>query len=328
MVQIKKGVCVLKINMTKILSMILTISIAVTSAAALSGCSSNDADDATADRASVSENVKGITSPTLVKTVTEYSRNFETQEWEKARVIDYTYENGYPTNVTAVEADGSAQSMTEYKYTFDGNLPVTGTYSNNNYTFTVEYNNGKPYQMTAKSKDGSSSQADYYQYANDDEYFTFLLHEEHLGASEGDGEVSGDKEETDSITVVSKDGLLVKTINTGMYANWNTGEKKEWQRFNGTYTVEYDADGIATLASGVFRAGPSWIQNKYAVTKENGRVTEAIVLSPNNETGDFDEFSKFIFEYTDTEISDSRYAMMINSFLLGETSSYYRYLWY
>ena len=143
-----------------------------------------------------------------------------------------------------------------------------------------------------------------------------------------DGEVSGDKEEMDSITVVSNGGLLVKATNTGMYANWNTGEKKEWQRFNGTYTVEYDADGIAALASGVFRAGPSGLQNKFAVTKENGRVTEAIVLIPNNETGGYDEFSKFTFEYADTEISDSRYAMMINSFLLGEANSYYRYLWY
>ena len=318
----------MKKSLIKIIGIFLTISIAVTSAAALSGCSSNDAGKATADSASVSENVKGIASPVLVKTVTEYSRNFETQEWEKARVIDYTYENGYPTVVTTVEADGAAQNMTEFKYTFDGDLPATRTYSNDNYTFTIEYNNGKTYQMTAKSKDGSSSQADYYQYANDDGYFTFLLHEEHLGASGGDGEVSGDKEETDSITVVSKDGLLVKTTNTGMYANWNTGEKKEWQRFNGTYTVEYDADGIAALTSGVFRAGPSGLQNKFAVTKENGRVTEAIVLILNNETGGYDEFSKFTFEYADTEISDSRYAMMINSFLLGEENSYYRYLWY
>ena len=28
--------------------------------------------------------------------------------------------NGYPTVVTTVEADGAAQNMTEYKYTFDG----------------------------------------------------------------------------------------------------------------------------------------------------------------------------------------------------------------
>jgi len=107
-------------SLIKIIGIVLTISIAVTSGAALSGCSSNDAGKATADSASVSENVKGIASPVLVKTVTEYSRNFETQEWEKARVIDYTYENGYPTVVTTVEADGAAQNMTEYKYTFDG----------------------------------------------------------------------------------------------------------------------------------------------------------------------------------------------------------------
>ena len=91
----------------------------------------------------MSENVKGIASPVLVKTVTEYSRNFETQEWEKARVIDYTYENGYPTVVTTVEADGAAQNMTEYKYTFDGDLPATGTYSNDNYTVIKKQMKGR-----------------------------------------------------------------------------------------------------------------------------------------------------------------------------------------
>ena len=115
----------------------------MTSGAALSGCSSNDAGKVTADSASVSENVKGIASPVLVKAVTEYSRNFETQEWEKARVIDYTYENGYPTVVTTVEADGAAQNMTEYKYTFDGDLPATGTYSNDNYTVIKKQMKGR-----------------------------------------------------------------------------------------------------------------------------------------------------------------------------------------
>lgn len=318
----------MKKNMTKIIGLILVISIIALSCVTLSGCSQINSSVATANSATAVDEVGEISATALVKTVTEYNKNFETQEWEKAGVTEYTYENGYPVAVTTTETDG-AQSKKEYEYTFDGDLPATRIYADENYTYTVEYNNGRTYQMSAKSDDGLSSQAEYYQYANDDEYFTFLLHEEHMGVPEGEGETgSGDKEETDSITVVSEDGLLVKTINTGMYANWLTGEKKEWQRFNGTYTVEYDADGIAKLTSGVFRAGPSGIQSKFDVTKENGRVTEAIVLTPNSENDGYDEFTRFTFEYTDTEISDSRYATMINSFLLGEANSYYRYLWY
>ncbi len=49
-------------------------------------------------------------------------RNHETQEWEKVRVLDYTYEKGYPTVVTMAEDDGADQSKTEYEYTFDGDL--------------------------------------------------------------------------------------------------------------------------------------------------------------------------------------------------------------
>lgn len=319
----------MKKTIIQIIGIILTLSLAVSSALVFSGCSSGSSENATADSSTPDDEVREITAPALVKTVTEYSRNYETQKWEKVRVLDYTYDNGYPTVVTMVEDDGAVQSKTEYKYTFDGELPATRSYSNGNYTFNVEYNNGRTYHMTAKSLDGAGTQADYYQYANDDDYFTFFLHEERIVAPDGDSEAeNGEKEETDSVSVISKDGLLVKTTNTGMYANWITGEKKEWQRFNGTYTVEYDADGIAKLASGVFRAGPSGIQNKFAVTKENGKVTEAIVLNPNNETGNYDEISRFTFEYTDAEISAGRYATMINSFIMGETNNYYRFLWY
>ena len=38
--------------------------------------------------------------------------------------------------------------------------------------------------------------------------------------------------------------------------------------------------------------------------------------------------SKYTFEYTDTAISQSRYAQMINYFALGEFNQYYAYNWY
>ena len=112
----------MKKSIIQIIGIILTLSLALSSTLAFSGCSSGGSENATADSSPADNEVREITSPALVKTVTEYSRNYETQEWEKVRVSDYTYENGYPTVVTLVEDDGADQSKTEYEYTFDGDL--------------------------------------------------------------------------------------------------------------------------------------------------------------------------------------------------------------
>ena len=70
---------------------------------------------------------------------------------------------------------------------------------------------------------------------------------------------------------------MKKSINSGFYANWNENEPKRWLRFNGTYTAEYDSDGIAKLMSAVFRAGPPQTSYEVEVQRENGVITGAVV---------------------------------------------------
>ena len=122
-------------------------------------------------------------------------------------------------------------------------------------------------------------------------------------------------------------GLLVKTVNTGMYANWGGEEAEEWLRFSGTYTAEYDGDGIVAETSAVHRVGPSGTDNRFELTREDGAVAEGVCYAPG-EGDTWLAVSRFTFEYTDTETTPSRYAQMINSFLMGSENSYYKYNWY
>lgn len=310
--------------------LMLALSLVIASLAAMAGCSPSGGSEGTQSPSVDTEQTADageISSPALVSTVTEYSIDFETNEWKDPKVYAYTYENAYPSAVVISQSD-SEEVRTEYEYTFDGGLPTLRKSVSEEVEQIVEYNRGRVYRATSDSLDGTNKETDYYQYANDDEYFTFLLHENHHIEPEDSGIIGFDMEETDSVSVTAEDGLLVKTVNTGMYANWNNGDVKEWQRFNGTYTAEYDADGIVKQTSVLFRSGPSGDESRFDVTKEDGRVTEVIVMNRNSDTDEYHPFSKFTFEYTDEEISAARYAAMINSFIMGETGNYYRYFWY
>ena len=55
-------------------------------------------------------------------------------------------------------------------------------------------------------------------------------------------------------------------------------------------------------------------------------MTEAVVLYPYSNS--WTAMSKFVFTYADETMPLSRYATMINSFLLGEENNYYKYYWY
>ena len=135
-------------------------------------------------------------------------------------------------------------------------------------------------------------------------------------------------EEVDSIDVTKNGELLKKTVNTGMYANWNDGETKEWQRFNGTYTANYDSDGIIHDTTAVFRAGSFSGEDHIKVTKNKGRVSEVetSVYYPDNNTTMISD--KYVIEYTDSEIDAARYANMINDIVLGQGNNFYKYFWY
>ena len=176
------------------------------------------------------------------------------------------------------EEIGSATTF--FDYTFENSLPKTCkiTKDNDSYTTTNEYNNGRVYNVHGDFGDGSYINI-YYQYANGDGYFTSLLRESLTAGNEYFPEQFA--EETDSVQVTVENGLIRKTVNSGYYANWNEREPKKWLRFNGTYTAEYDSDGIAKTMSAVFRNGKDGIQYQIEIKKENGVITEAVVKQPD-----------------------------------------------
>ena len=268
-----------------------------------------------------------VTRPRLVQTVTEYGLDDETNEWVPLRTWDFAYENGYPVSIDLYEIDADRHIVTTFAYDFADGLPAQRkTYDSDGTLVSVaEYHNGCVYNVY--EEDESRKYALYYQYGNGDEYFTMVLRDERSSFTEGAETISYYAEEVDAISVTVQNGLLLKTVNTGMYANWGGAEEKEWLRFSGTYTAEYDADGIAALTSAVHRVGPSGTDSRFEVTKADGVVTDAVCYTPTNDGGWY-AAARFAFTYTDLETTPSRYAQMINSFLMGSESSYYKYNWY
>lgn len=268
-----------------------------------------------------------VITPRLVKTVTEYGIDFETNEWTPLRIWNFTYENEYPVSVDLYEIDADIHVVTSFSYVFENGVPTKREThdSTGGLLSTAEYRNGCIYNVYEQSDIKNCSL--FYQYGNGDEYFTLVLRDERSYYSEGADHVGYFAEEVDAVSVTVRSGLLVKTVNTGMYANWGGEEEKQWLRFSGTYTAEYDEDGIVAVTSAVHRVGPSGIENRYETTKEGGTVTEGIVFSPTS-NGPWISQSRFTFEYSDIETTPSRYAQMINSFLMGPESSYYKYNWY
>lgn len=265
--------------------------------------------------------------PRLVKTVTEYDIDYETNEWAPIRTWDFTYENDYPVSIDLHEIDADLHVITTFTYAFEDGLPTERkTYDSDGALLSVtEYHNGCVYNVYEEDED--RKYALFYQYGNGDEYFTMVLRDERSQSGEGTEKTDFYAEEVDAISVTVRDGLLAKTVNTGMYANWGGEEAKEWLRFSGTYTADYDEDGIVAVTSAVHRVGPSGIDGRYELTKADGAVVEGACYTPTND-GDWFCTARFSFEYTDTETTSARYAQMINSFLMGSESSYYKYNWY
>ena len=264
----------------------------------------------------------------LPKTITVYEIDYETGDWYKKETRDYTYENGYPVSIETYDFDAENGNKITFEYEFEDGVPTLRKDfdAQGVQTGAVEDNAGRVYKIDKMSGDGNSRGTQYYQFANRDDYFTFVLHENHYAPV--DGNPGYTMEETDSISVVTENGLLRSTTNTGMYANWDDGTEKEWQRFSGTYAATYDANGILTQTDAYHRVGPSGTESKFELTTENGSVVEAVLLHLDYESGEWKGATKFAFEYTDTEITPARFAAMINWTLLGETNNYYFYFWY
>ena len=190
-----------------------------------------------------------ITQPRLLKTATVYVKNPENGEWREQSVSTYEYEKGYPVSMTLVENGGEASSKTTFKYMFDGAEPayMEQFSDSGDISSVTEYENGRINRVDSVNEDKTHVGMQMYSYADDSPYFTLVFHSTRDTSVPEDGSTM---EEADSVQVSTKDGLLVKTVNSGLYANWNDGEAKEWMRFNGTYTAEYE-NGILHHTSGV-----------------------------------------------------------------------------
>ena len=265
--------------------------------------------------------------PALVKSVTVYAIDYETKEWIPAEIIEYTYENGYPVLRDHYDYNADHHTITTFEYKFEDGVPVEMKQYDGNGTLvrTTAYKDGKVYEYNEVTENGNRTTRVMLQYGNQDAYFTQLLSASHFEASE-EGEYTFDMEETDSISITTKNGLLVKTVNTGLYANWNKGDEKKWERFNGTYTANYDGNGILSSTSSVFRAGPPGAEDLFSLTVKDGKITD-VVRDLRYQDQDPQHDRKFVFEYCDDVIDAARYASMINEHI-RDTGNYYYYFWY
>ena len=293
----------------------------------LTGCSGGATPDSASPDSATPDQTSAIRHH-LVKSVKSYQKDVNTGKWELQNTVSVTYLNAYPTLIETVYTDKETKpAKTTCRYTFDGELPKTCVETDSSSTGkkTVAYQNGRVYDVSNETGMAGNYTKMYYQYGNDDDYFTMVLQETHETAS-GDNPAATN-EEVDSVSVTTENGLLKKTVNTGMYANWANGEKKEWLRFRGVYTADYDSDGIVSVMTGDFGKDGTSVENRFAVTREDGRITEVVVQIPD-EGDSLLDLTKYEFEYNDTEISPARYSLMMNYFIVGNQSNYYHYNWY
>lgn len=263
-------------------------------------------------------------APALVACVTQYKTDYQ-GGWQEYIRDEYSYDDhGFPQEVVRYEYGERSFSHT-FEYAYEDGLPVSMKQYDQDGILVSEttYKAGNVYEVN--SADTMSTTRELYQYGLGGEYFTTYLRDFRQSIPENPDE-NMYMEEIDSVSVVAEDGKLVRTVNSGLYANTGTGEEKEWMRFNGTYGAQYE-DGIVVSTSSVFRAGPPGSEYLFDFTKENGKITEAVRKTQLSEQDPKDDL-KVVFEYTGIEMDYGRYTRMINAFLLGPSSNYYIFNWY
>lgn len=283
-----------------------------------------------------------ISNPSLVSKVTKYEIDYndDARPWAEACTYEYEYKDAYPVTEKMTELDNVVD--TNFDYVIEDGKPVSMTHNNpiSGDTVQVSYTGeGLVDRVLSYDETGRKTGEKVFQYGNRDDYFTLVLHENIISPPEEP--VLDHMEEVDSVIVTSENGLLRKTVNDGLFANYNDEEEKIWRRFDGSYTANYAANGILDNTTAIFASFPgSGNQYKFDLTVKDGRVTEVtrnnwVPANTENEEasteesdGKWDPELKFTFEYTDTEISPARYASMINYFLLDGGGNYYYYNWY
>ncbi|MCR5213794.1 MAG: hypothetical protein K6E10_05220, partial [Eubacterium sp.] len=266
-------------------------------------------------------------NPALIKSATFYYLNSESGEWVEQEKWEYAYENSYPVSKTKTYPGDDSSEKTTFEYKFEGKLPTSMTiYDNGVKTYTSQYKNGLLYVYSQYFEDGISTRHQIYSYENNDPYLTAVLHSSHV-ADYDPAQPCYNTEEIDSILVTTENGLLKQTINNGLYTNWLDGEDRDWERFNGTYIVNYDSMGIVNTTVSKFANGQEPIDMAFDVTVADGRVKEVV---KNNVfvNGTQEKARKIVFEYTDQEIDKARYSQMINAHLMEAGNNFYVYNWY
>ena len=268
--------------------------------------------------------------PRLVKTVTVYQIDYNTRKWTKYLKKDFKYRKGYPSSIRTYDYMAKHASTSKLSYTFNNKKPkkMNKYDGEGKLEWAVTYfSNGTINNMKVSDEYGSRQRI--FQYGNGGPYFTLVLHYHDLLDPE-QGTPDGSMEEVDSISVTTKKGLLKKTVNTGIYANVNENEEKQWVRFNGLYRADYDSDGILKGTSAKFRYGPSDKEYNFKVKKKNGRITQVIRQNweKRNGRGKWVDVEKIVFKYTNQKVNKKRYSMMINEHIIGTDNNYYIYNWY
>lgn len=275
-------------------------------------------------------------SPVLIKSVKVYNINYKTQKWEKDQKRSFTYKKKYPKKMSIYDYSLRTRTSRSYKYTFSGSIPkkMIMKRSDSDDVDTYKYTKRGLISNIITGPDKTGKRVMMFIYGNKN-YFTTVLHD-HIWVEGGkDGESAYEYgEEVDSVAVTArKNGLLKKTVNRGIFANYSYAEKRKWKRFYGVYTVDYDSDGIVQQTSARFRSFPgSGPKLRFKVYRKNGLITKVVRYNWNEDAnkgkGVWEKDQKFIFEYTNTKIDRIRYASMINSQIMDESNNYYIYNWY
>ena len=283
-----------------------------------------------------------ISKPALVSKVTHYEIDYSSDagDWMETRSYEYEYKDAYPLSLKTTEYDNA--TVTDFEYEFEDGRPVSMTKRSSvddGYVKVSYTKKGLVNRVRTFDETGRKVGEQVFQYGNRDEYFTLVLHENIISPAEEP--VVDHMEEVDSVMITSENGLLRKSVNDGLFANYNDEEEKIWRRFDGSYTANYDQNGILDYTNAIYQTFPgSGNQDKFDLTVEDGRITEVVVShwgpadteSEDSSAGESDgqwiQTARYVFEYTDTEISPARYASMINYFLLEGGGNYYIFNWY
>lgn len=267
--------------------------------------------------------------PALLKSATMYEIDYETNEWKKKTTKEYEYENNYPISIKTIENEGENEKTDTLEYEFNNNTVKSMKKYNNNgvLEFGAEYSNGKIMRIDAWSEDKTIKKSTFFQYEEENEdYFNLVLHASHKNSE--NQEENSNFDEVNTISIFTKNGLLNKTINKGLYTKTNEDGSIEWVRFNGTYTVNYDENGILSSTESIYKDNHPTDRFKYEAKIENEKVVEVIKYkwSSNDET--WQKEQKVVFDYNDTSIDSKRYATMINAHIIEEDNNFYIYRWY